>query len=231
MVEQGIQRISIAEPEQGSCLAGVGSMAMRSSLLTRFLRDPEFRVRTARLLLGRPMPLETPDRTVLETVIFPYFQYLPGICSVLFVGCDWYTKHYERAYFEGKDYWTIDPAPRARRFAGSRHIVAPLEELGRHFQPERFDLIVCNGVFGYGLNGQRQCDEAFLECHARLRQGGYLIVGWDDVPERTPVSMEDIMSLKAFQRMEFPPFGRWRYRTDTTYLHTYDFYRKAARGS
>lgn len=199
---------------------------MRTTLLTRLVRDPEFRVRVVRFLLGHPTPLAAPDRTVLETIIFPYFQYLGDVRSVLFVGCDWYTRHYESAFFRGKDYWTIDPAPGARKFAGRQHVVAPLEELQRHFPPQRFDLIVCNGVFGYGLNRREQCEAAFRECHARLRDGGFLIVGWDDVPERTPVPMGEIAALGAFAKIEFPPLGTWRHVTDTPYRHTFDFYRR-----
>jgi SAM-dependent methyltransferase len=180
-----------------------------------------------RFLLGRPTPLNAPDRTVLETIIFPYFQYLTEVRSVLFVGCDWYTRHYESAYFPDKDYWTLDPAPSARKFAGPQHVVAPLEELGRHFPAGRFDLIVCNGVFGYGLNGLSQCEAAFDQCHSRLRAGGYLVVGWDDIPERTPVPITALRSLHAFQKLEFPPLGSWHYVTDTEYRHTYDFYRRA----
>lgn len=199
---------------------------MRPMLLSRFVRDRQFRARVVRFLLGHPTPLAAPDRTVLETIIFPYFQYLAEVRSVLFVGCDWYTRHYESAHFQGKDYWTIDPAPAARKFAGRQHVVAPLQELQRHFPPQRFDLIVCNGVFGYGLDRREQCEQAFHECHTRLRAGGFLVVGWDDVPERTPVAMEEIASLEAFERIEFPPLGTWRHLTDTAYRHTFDFYRR-----
>lgn len=146
---------------------------------------------------------------------------------MLFVGCDWYTRHYESAYFSGKDYWTIDPAQGARKFAGRQHVVAPLEELDRHFPAERFDLIVCNGVFGYGLDALAQCQRAFGQCRERLRAGGYLVLGWDDIPRRTPVSLESIGSLKSFERLEFPPLGTWRYVTQTVYRHTYDFYRRS----
>lgn len=201
---------------------------MRTAI--RFLRDPGFRVRVLGFLLGRPTPLVSPDRTVLETIIFPYFQCLAEIHSVLFVGCDWYTRHYERAFFTGKDYWTIDPAPAARKFAGRQHVLAPLEELGRHFPPERFDLIVCNGVFGYGLNEPDQCEQALRECYSRLRANGYFVMGWDDTFERTSVPMSAIRSLALFERFEFPPLGSWRHTTDTAYRHTYDFYRRTAHG-
>lgn len=183
-------------------------------------------MRVMRFLRGRPTPRESPDRTVLETIMLPYFHCVTEVHSVLFVGCDRCTRHYEGSYFEGKDYWTIDPAPAARRFAGRQHVVAPLEDLGRHFASGRFDLIICNGVFGYAPNRTKQCQQAFRECHAALREGGYLIVGWDDIPERTPVPMEDAVSLLAFERVEFPPLGTWRYLTDTPYRRTFDFYRR-----
>ena len=202
---------------------------MRSTLVTRLLWDPKFQVRVARFLLGRPMPLEGRDRTILETIIFPYFRYLPGVQSVLFVGCDWYTAHYEDAYFAGKDYWTLDPAPGARKFAGRQHVVAPLEELGKHFPPQRFDLIVCNGVLGYGLDALRQCESAFDQCRTRLTPDGFLVLGWDDIAERTPVPLAAIQSLRAFSRFDFPPLGTWRYLSDTPYRHTYDFYRAGPR--
>ena len=198
------------------------------ALARRLVRDAQFRARVVQFLLGRPTPLETADRTVLETVIFPYFNYLAAARCVLFVGCDWYTRHYESAYFIGKDYWTLDPAPRARKFAGAQHVVAPLEELGRHFPPQHFDLIVCNGVLGYGLDGRGQCEEAFRQCSLALRAGGFLVIGWDDIPGRAPVPLETIASLKALTRAPFPPLGTWRYVTDTPYRHTFDFYRRPA---
>lgn len=192
----------------------------------RLFVDWRFAVRTARYLLGLPVPMETEDRRVLEQVIFPYFSSLPNIGSVLFVGCDWYTKHYEPTYFPAKNFWSIDPAPRARKFAGRRHIVAPLEELELHFGPDQFDLIICNGVYGFGLDTRSQCEKAFEVCHSRLGTGGHFVLGWDDIPARTPVPLADIESLRRFKRSAFAPLGSWRYTTDTPYRHTYDFYSK-----
>lgn len=85
-------------------------------------------------------------------------------------------------------------------------------------------------MFGYGLDDLRQCEQAFRQCYSRLRAGGYLLIGWDDVPERAPVPMRAIASLRKFQRFEFPPLGTWRYASDTPYRHTYDFYRRSSVG-
>jgi hypothetical protein len=218
------QRSREAEIFRGN--ARLETTASKKGTLHRLLTEPQFAVRTVRYLLGLPVPMKTEDRRVLEQVIFPYFKCLPPRASILFVGCDWYTKHYERTYFPGSNYWTIDPWPRARKFAGRQHLVAPLERLDEHFPEGYFDLIVCNGVYGFGLDAREQLERAFALCHSRLAAQGYFLFGWDDIPARTPVPLQEIQSLARFQRFTFPAFGSWHYTTDTPYRHTYDFYLK-----
>jgi hypothetical protein len=46
------------------------------------------------------------------------------------------------------------------------------------------------------------------------------------VPRRAPIPLADLQSLARFRQMFFSPLGAWRYRTDTPYRHTFDFYQK-----
>lgn len=195
-------------------------------MIVPFFTEHGFAARVLRKRLGRATPLNTTDREVLEQVIFPHYSQDPEIKTVLFVGCGTYTVHYQGIYFPNVNFWTIEPDPSASRFGAQQHVIAPLEELDRHFPQERFDLIICNGVFGWGLDRLEQCEQAFAQCHSRLRDGGHFLFGWDDVPRRTPVALETVSSLGRFRRYTFPPLGTWRYVTDTPYRHTYDFYRK-----
>jgi len=87
-------------------------------------------------------------------------------------------------------------------------------------------LIICNGVFGWGLDRREQCEAAFSQCYSRLRNDGHFLFGWDDVPRRTPVPLATLSSLTRFRPYDFPPLGTSRYVTDTQYRHTYAFYRK-----
>ncbi|HTT04843.1 MAG TPA: class I SAM-dependent methyltransferase [Steroidobacteraceae bacterium] len=206
--------------------ARLDTRASKRPALLRLFTDWGFLVRTARYALGLPVPMETEDRRVLEQILFPYFGSQSDVRTVLFVGCDWYTKHYQRVFFRAQTFWTIDPAPGAARFGARQHLIAPLENLEEHFAPAHFDLILCNGVYGFGLDSQEQCERAFQACHSRLRTQGHLVLGWDDIPERTPVPLAGIAALQQFQRWDFPPLGTWRYLTDTPYRHTYDFYRR-----
>ena len=207
-------------------LVGQPTRASRNRLL-RLLTDREFAVRAVRYALRLPTPSRTEDRRVLEQVIFPYYVSRGDMRSVLFVGCDWYTRHYEKAFFRGRNYWTLEPLEGARKFGSKRrHIVAPLERLDEHFPEGYFDLIIANGVYGFGLDGREQCEAAFAHSHSRLRDGGHLIFGWNDVPQRRPVPLDEISSLKRFKPWTFPGFTSSRVLTDTPHRHVYEFYVK-----
>jgi len=194
----------------------------------RLLTDWGYATRVLRYSLGLPVPMDTEDRRVLEQVIFPYFLALPDTGRVLFIGCDWYTKHYERAFFAGREYWTIDISPKARKFGGSRHIVGAMQDIDARFAANYFDLIICNGVYGFGLDGFEECNRALGAAWSRLREGGYFIFGWDDIPQRTPVPLDSIAALARFEPFTALPLGASRYLTDTPYRHTYDFYVRPA---
>src|SRR5262245_24048515 len=71
-----------------------------SRIAGRILRD-------TRRMLGFPSFLRNEDRRILEQTILPHFMKDRGCRDLLFVGCDWYTQGYN-AWFEGKNYWTID---------------------------------------------------------------------------------------------------------------------------
>jgi SAM-dependent methyltransferase len=190
------------------------------------LTETGFATRVIRKRLKLPTPLNTTDRLVLERRIFPYFAADTAIRDVLFVGCDTYTAHYERDFFSNTNYTTIEPDPERARYGASNHVVAPLEDLARHFRPDSFDVIICNGVYGWGLDSTEQLEAAFSQCHRCLRHNGLLLFGWDDLERRKPVPLEGIKSLTRFRKYSFPEFASWRYVTDTPFRHTYDFYRK-----
>jgi SAM-dependent methyltransferase len=176
--------------------------------------------------LGMAAPLLTEDRRILEQVIFEHYRHEPAIKTVLFVGCDSYTAHYQKRYFSAHDFWTIDPNPRCRRFGANRHIVARLEDIGRHFPHAFFDLIICNGVYGWGLDHADDCDTALLQCHSCLASRGHLLMGWNDVPGRDPAPLSAVPSWSRFSAYDFPGLGGSRYLTDTPYRHTYWFFRR-----
>jgi SAM-dependent methyltransferase len=202
----------------------------RLQVLGKMVREPHYAKSVIRKHINRrkpsPLPLLTTDRLVLEQQIFRYYQSQAQIRDVVFVGCDADTARYEKDFFSGVRFVTVEPNPDHRQYGATHHIAAPLEDLNKHFAAQSFDLIICNGVFGWGLDEYENCEVAFERCYECLRTGGQLLLGWNDVPRRAPFPLEKINSLARFKKFEFPPFGSWRYLTDTVYRHTFDFYSK-----
>jgi SAM-dependent methyltransferase len=175
--------------------------------------------------LGVEFYLDMDDRRVLETIILPYFAGRPEFGRVLFIGCDWYTRGY-RKFFPNPGYWTLDFAPSQKRYGSRRHIVDGAENVAHHFKAESLDLIICNGVYGFGLDDPRNFDAAVDGCHNALRPGGVFLLGWDDNPRRTPFPLDHSEALKKFRRFLMPPLATEHYLTANTGRHTFDFFTK-----
>jgi SAM-dependent methyltransferase len=168
------------------------------------------------------------DRRLLDETILPRLAENNGYARVLFVGCDWYTEHVEGLFSgQGREYATLEVDPARARHGARRHIVGALADLGRHFPPGSLDLIICNGVIGWGLDEPVQIETSLQACARALRVDGALLLGWDDVPERLPVPIEEIHALGAFR--PFTPFGLQGpvIRTGTYTNHTFGFFVKA----
>jgi hypothetical protein len=94
---------------------------------------------------------KTEDRKILEDTILPAIAGSPEYQRILFIGCDWYTRGYQRV-FAGRDYWTLEIDSSKSKYGARQHIVDSAENLALHFKPNSLDIIVCNGVIGWGLD-------------------------------------------------------------------------------
>jgi SAM-dependent methyltransferase len=168
----------------------------------------------------------TEDRKLLELVILTYLRDAPDVKRILFVGCEWYTKPYERL-FRSKEYWTLEIDPRKRRYGASRHVVDALKNLELHVRACHFDAIVCNGVFmKTAIETREEAELSFDTCRRCLRSGGWFVLGWNDTDDLRPYSPSESPGLAKFERAEFPPLGVSEYLSDTSYRHTYTFYKR-----
>jgi SAM-dependent methyltransferase len=195
-------------------------------LLAKLRRAPELlRALLFRGLrgVGVDVSLPTEDRRLLEQVVLPYFAAAPRFGRVLFVGCDWYTSRYEKL-FAGRDYWTLEKDPRRRKHGAARHVTDALVNLPAHFAERHFDLIVVNGVLGWGLDEPEEAERSLAACVETLREGGVLVLGWNDVAEKRPLVPEEARSLQPLRPWPFPPLGTARHQTATANRHTFSFF-------
>ncbi len=144
------------------------------------------------------------------------------VCSSAATG----TRRTTSKLLPGRGYPTIDPDPWKRRFGGRRHIVAGLEEPRAHVAPDSLDLIVCNGVFGWGLDDRADCERAFEGCFAALRTAGELVIGWNDVSEHRPLELASLASLARFRALRFEALGASQCLANAENGHVYNFYIK-----
>jgi len=172
--------------------------------------------------------IESADRTLLEQELLAGYAADPALGTLLFVGCEWYTRHYAALFDPDRGrFRTIDIDPAKARHGAAGHIVAPLQDAAAHLAPASVDVIVCNGVYGFGIDERGELARAFAASHAVLRPGGALLLGWNDVPALAPFDPSEVALAAGFERDPARGPG-WRVRTDTPSRHTFDFYLRAS---
>jgi len=184
-----------------------------------------------RRMFDLPARLHIPDRLLLERQILPQVNAFAAGGRVLLVGCDWYAAHYAKL-LPRCHCTSVDPDPARARFGvAGRHHQALLQDLPQFEQDRTFEAIVCNGVYGHGLDEAADCERAFQACHALLRPGGWLVLGWNDVPHRDPVPIGAIGSLARFEPVTMPGLGAQRLLVEgSSDRHTFAFLRRALNG-
>ena len=187
-------------------------------------------VKSILMAAGVDFRMKTDDRRVLEGTIIPAVARSPEYHNILFIGCDWYTRGYQREFVE-RNYWTLEIDPAKTKFGARQHIVDTAENLAQHFKPNSLDFIFCNGVIGWGLDDREGVERMLESCWDCLRDKGVLMIGWNDVPERLPpVPLSEVAALRKFRPYLFPELGTAERRTDSELRHTYNFYIKEVSG-
>lgn len=170
--------------------------------------------------------LKTNDRIQLEQLIFNEIINNPRLHSILFVGCDYYNKHYSD-FFLDKDYWTIEPSIKRSKYGSKDHHISDyIQNLEKYDKQIFFDVIIMNGVYGWGLNAQEDIEKAILCCYDSMKKDGIFILGWNNIPQRTPVPLETIKELRLFKLHNFIPGTNSRLEANTANNHIFDFYIK-----
>jgi SAM-dependent methyltransferase len=175
--------------------------------------------------LGIKVPQFTADRIILEQTIFPFINQSENKLT-LFVGVDFYTKHYCSMFEEGL-FWTIDFNSRLKAFGSKNHICDRYENIGNHIDTQkRFDFIICNGLIGYGTNSIEDLDNVLSTSYRLLNNNGLLIVGWNNRPHVNQFDPRKSNAINFFSESIFLPLGTSRYKCDQGSTHVYDFYKK-----
>ncbi|CAN5713350.1 class I SAM-dependent methyltransferase [soil metagenome] len=182
--------------------------------------------RTVRRSLGLPVAMDTADRVLLEQTIFPHYRNRDDMRDVLFVGTRWYTSHYP-SLLDRQRFNTIDIDPKAAKHGSAhRHVTASAADVGHHFAADSMDLVMFNGVYGWGLDTPHEMQLTLEAFHGVLRPGGELVIGWNDVPRRRPFPLHQVPALSRFHPTVFEPLAVQAVTLPTDNRHRFEFYRK-----
>jgi len=192
---------------------------MFKALIPRWIRQ----MRNVRFRGGR-WRLSVPDRKILEDQILPHFAEREDVRRVLDVGCAWFTRFYHELIPKA-EYWTIERFPELQKFGAPNHKAISLLEIGDHFDNASFDLVVCNGVFGWGVDQPEEIDAGLTAISDALRPGGFLLIGWDDNDSNRPEGLKAAIEQK-FEELEIEALGGQEIRTDTPWRHVFSFYQR-----
>jgi SAM-dependent methyltransferase len=134
-----------------------------------------------------------PGRIALVNEILPAYAACGG--RILWIGCRRYTKGYGKLLERnGGECWTVDIELRHAKWGErGRHLTADLLSIDQLVPAASFDSVICNGVFGFGVDTRSAQVAALRAMAAILKPGGRLLLGWNT--ER----VEDLLSLDFVQ--------------------------------
>jgi SAM-dependent methyltransferase len=160
-------------------------------------------------------------RHVLERIIFPEVYTDPSVRSILFIGVGPYTSWYPTVFRTrpGLSFSTIDEDPRVARWgAREAHRIGRFESLADDGASRgAYDLVVANGLFGYGTDSDEANAAVIEAAHVVLRPGGRLLIGYGDEGRFDP----DLIDCERFRPGRIPGLAADRHLTKNQNRHTF----------
>jgi len=166
------------------------------------------------------------DRNVLENIIFPYLLAEYDLKTVLDIGREDYQEFYN-VFFKNQELWTLDFNPEHEEFGSpNRHIIDDAVNIKKHFQSEYFDLVLINGVIGWGLDDKEKIEKTIAGIIEILKPNGILVIGWNNFKDIPVINPDSIKTLRGLKPFVFPPLKTDKFEC-VNGNHTYNFYSKS----
>lgn len=101
-------------------------------------------------------------------------------------------------------------------------------ELPAYYDAGFFDVIIANGLIGFGLDSRSDFDLLLGGAAQVLKPGGLFILGYNDKPERLGYNIRDTANFSLFEEFvpDIPGMDTSSRRIDDGYDHTYVFMRR-----
>jgi hypothetical protein len=158
------------------------------------------------LALGLEFPLKSANRLFLENQIFDllnvYFRQRSERARCLFLGTDKRSWHYPRRL--EAELFTLDIDPKKAIWGNrDRHTIGSASTLLQYYAPHSFDVVIANGLIGFGMNQPEDCEALLASAHAVLKKDGLLVLGYNDGVEFVNFKVREAKNYSKFS--EFVP--------------------------
>lgn len=148
----------------------------------------------AREILNERRVRRSPARMLLVDQVLPAYAACAG--RILWVGCRRYTRNYgSLLQRDGAECWTTDIEPAHAQWGQpGRHFTWDLTAIDTLLAPNSFDTVLCNGVFGFGIDTRAAQLAALRAMAAILKPGGRLLLGWNTDRVEDPLTLDFVSS-------------------------------------
>ncbi|MBD0349716.1 MAG: hypothetical protein ICV65_01035 [Flavisolibacter sp.] len=119
-----------------------------------------------------------PDRKWIKTQLSPKLEKI-NRGKILYVGCAPYSWDSLKSFNREVDLFTVDNKMRNVIWGGEKHIVADIQNIDKMVQPASFDMVLLNGIFGYGIDTEAAQTITYQALHSILKPDGLLLIGWN----------------------------------------------------
>jgi SAM-dependent methyltransferase len=181
---------------QSACLRSVGKLV--PSPVRLWVKD----------ILNARRVRRNPGRIVLVNQILPAYAARGG--RILWIGCRRYTKSYGKLLEKnGGECWTVDiEVGHAKWGEKGCHLTGDLLAIDQMVAAGSFDSVLCNGVFGFGVDMRSAQVVALRAMATILKPGGRLLLGWNTDWVEDPLSLDFVQ--EAFVADDLTVHGaRW----------------------
>jgi hypothetical protein len=172
-------------------------------------------------------PVRNLDRNFLEKDIF---QFLNSIAKknhkLLFIGVAYYTRHYySKLRYEVK---TIDINSDVKKFGNkNNHTIGSATSLTEYYS-NKFNVILANGLLGYGLNSKNDFNRMLEMCFTCLVDNGILIIGYNNNSKHLRFSLSSVHGYTLFDEFvpKIPSMNSCLIQVNPVNDHTFLFLKK-----
>lgn len=137
--------------------------------------------------------LISPQRQHFDDILIPRYA-LEGK-TILFIGVEWYNQKIFQKY-SLVNWVSIDPSKENRKFGAKTHIRGEFPEgLSITENYEMFDVVFCNGVYGWGVNSASYLEDVMQNIASILKSNGLCIFGYNTEKKNNPLHEKILYDL------------------------------------